>query len=144
MPKAEPGASVYGQHLLLRLGRVELQHALDNSSGVAAFLSRLVALVGMRVLAGPFVATEDADSSRYGHSGVVILYESHAAIHTYPRRRELFLDIFSCRPFATDCVLQVCREHFGEHEVLERTLLDRGQHWSLPGLARLEEWMPSR
>ena len=143
MPKAEPGACVYGQHLLLRLGSVELQPVLDNPAEVAAFLSGLVALVGMRVLAGPYVATEDTDPARYGHSGVVILYESHAAIHTYPRRRELFLDIFSCRPFATDCVLQACREHFGEHEVLECTLLDRGQHWSLPGLARLQEWMPS-
>jgi S-adenosylmethionine decarboxylase len=38
-------------------------------------------------------------------SGVVLICESHIAVHTWPRRREIQADVYSCRSFNADAVL---------------------------------------
>ena len=72
--------------------------ALDDEIEVAKFLKKLVAALGMRVRAGPLCGRNGGAPEKNGISGAVILYESHAAIHTYSQLRAAFLDIFSCVP----------------------------------------------
>jgi S-adenosylmethionine decarboxylase len=141
MASHEPSIGTYGQHLLVRLANVEHGGALDSPAAISVFLVSLVRQIDMRILHGPHTATAESGAIEYGHSGVVILYESHAAIHTYPHRRELFLDLFSCRPFSVDTVLAVCCQHFGAHTVSEFAILDRGHHWES---GQLGDWMTSR
>jgi S-adenosylmethionine decarboxylase len=138
------GDQVYGMHLMLRLSQIERIDAIDDSMRLGDFLTCLVKKIGMQIMDGPHMATEDGGVQNYGHSGVIILSESHAAIHTYPGRRELFLDLFSCRPFGQTDVMLVCKEFFGEFVVSERTLLDRGYHWHAPASASLREWASRR
>lgn len=83
----------------------------------------------MRILAGPLTGREDGGPDRSGVSGVVILYESHAAIHTYPWLGGAFVDIFSCREFDHEVVLGVFDEFFGTHRVRELETQTRGRHW---------------
>ena len=61
--------------------------ALDDEIEVAEFLKKLVAALGMRVRAGPLCGRERGAPEKNGISGAVILYESHAAIHTYSQLR---------------------------------------------------------
>lgn len=129
---------------MLRLGDVERAAALDDPDEIGRYLSHLVTGIDMRILSGPHVGTEDADPERYGHSGVVVLYESHAAVHTYPRRRAMFLDVFSCREFDTGTVIDLTAEIFGSFRVVESTSLDRGQHWSGDATAELLRWQANR
>ena len=84
------------------------------------------------------------DDARYGHSGVVLLYESHAAIHTYPARRSLFLDVFSCKLFDVRSVVQISHETFGNFNIAESTVLDRGHHWDANIEIELGRWLESR
>lgn len=137
-------ASNYGTHLLLRLSEVENKAALDSPHGLCDFLTTLVRNVGMRVLDGPRSATETTDSDRYGHSAVVILYESHAAIHTYPARHSAFLDLFSCKPFDDEVVVRTCHEFLGHFDIAERLLLDRGTHWNGTAESNMPEWLATR
>jgi S-adenosylmethionine decarboxylase len=137
-------AQIYGQHLMLRLRDIERLDSLNAASDINGFLIDLVHSVGMRILDGPRVSTEHGDADHFGHSGIVLLYESHAAVHTYPRRRELFLDLFSCKPFGAEDVLGVCRRWFGGSTVSERTMLDRGLHWNAPAEAHLSHWLDRR
>src|SRR4029453_5733758 len=92
--------AAYGMHLTLRLAGVRRPEALDDPTAISRFLIALVTCLGMRILAGPIVAREEASIEKWGCSGGVILYESHAAIHTYPHRGAAFVDVFSCRDFA--------------------------------------------
>jgi S-adenosylmethionine decarboxylase len=119
----------YGLHLTLRLDTIEHRSALDDQEMVRQFLLSLVDRIDMRVLAGPLTGREDGGPERSGVSGVVILYESHAAIHTYPSLGSAFVDIFSCRQFESAAALAVFGEFFGRHRVREMDTQTRGRHW---------------
>ena len=136
--------TAYGMHLTLRLAGVRRPEALDDPTALSRFLSALVTCLGMRILAGPIVAREEGSIEKSGCSGVVILYESHAAIHTYPHRAAAFVDVFSCRDFAVAQVTDTLAEHFGDHHVVEQTLADRGLHWSTDTPTEMLEWRHER
>ena len=59
MPQTSP-PDTYGLHPTLRLGNLQRADALDNPDTVALFLKTLVSNIGMRILAGPLVAHEEA------------------------------------------------------------------------------------
>ncbi len=143
MPETEFG-SVYGSHVMLRVRQVAWPDQLDDPQTVGHFLRELVTRIGMRILDGPLTASEQGDQAHYGYSSVVILQESHAAIHTYPRLGQFFLDVFSCRPFDTRVVIGTCEDFFGAFEIAEQAKLDRGLHWPGPATERLTEWTATR
>ncbi|MEO6121730.1 MAG: S-adenosylmethionine decarboxylase [Acidimicrobiales bacterium] len=108
---------------------IESRAATGDTQTVHRFLVSVVDRIGMHVLAGPMVARETGPPQRAGVSGVVILSESHAAIHTYPALGEAFVDIFSCRAFDPALVETVFEEFFGRHRLNETGLASRGRHW---------------
>ncbi|MDQ4069014.1 MAG: S-adenosylmethionine decarboxylase [Actinomycetota bacterium] len=139
-----PEAGTYGVHLMMQVAEVERREALADPETVAAYLRSLVGRVGMSILAGPLVETEHGGPECFGVSGVVILYESHAAIHTYPDLGRAFLDVFSCRPFDPTLVDTVTTEFFGRYDVVETHVLDRGVHWGADVAQQLREWSRTR
>lgn len=134
----------YGLHLTLRIADVANTDALSSPTRVAEFIKALVHRIGMRILAGPLTGVEGGPPERQGVSAVIILYESHAAIHTYPALGALFLDVFSCRVFDTSAVCTVLTDYFGSHRVVEQTLFDRGVHWNRDVQRMLHTWQASR
>ncbi|TDB76204.1 S-adenosylmethionine decarboxylase [Micromonospora sp. KC723] len=119
----------YGDELTLRLSGVADTRALHDDDALHTFMRDLVARIGMTVIAGPLVATEEGPPHQAGKSAVVILAESHAAIHTYPELREMFVNIFSCKPFREQDVLDELTGLVGGFEVTERSLTRRGEDW---------------
>jgi S-adenosylmethionine decarboxylase len=142
--QAGTAAGTYGLHLTLRIAAIEDRVALGDPALVDDFLRSLVDRVGMTILAGPLVATEHGARERAGVSGVVILQESHAAVHTYPALGEAFVDLFSCRRFLPTVVLAVLAQYFGAHEVRERSLQTRGRHWDTDVAKELSAWRHRR
>lgn len=134
---------IYGMHLTLRIGQIEHRDALVGKSQITSMLETLVGRVGMRVLAGPMVAEERGTPERHGWSGVVILYESHAAIHTYPHQQEAFVDLFSCKDFNPALVLDTLHSFLGDFVVLEQDMHDRGHHWGTDVREELTAWQGS-
>lgn len=137
-------AKTYGQHLTLRISNVEHRSALAGADNVRELLTTLVRRIGMRILAGPLVGVEDGPPDHQGVSGVVILYESHAAIHTYPELGQAFLDVFSCKPYNVELVSAVLSEFIGSFDVVEKTEFDRGVHWSTSVERELNTWKLDR
>ena len=137
-------ANTYGLHLTLRLSQIERHGALDGAGPVGDLLTTLVDRIGMRILAGPLVGEEKGVPEKRGWSGVVILYESHAAIHTYPELGEAFLDIFSCKWFDIDVITDTLNEFLGGFTIAEKHLFDRGVHWGPDVAAEMTGWLRSR
>lgn len=131
-------------HLTLRVGGIERREALQGREAVAGLLTTLVDRIGMRVLAGPMVAEESGDEHHSGWSGVIILYESHAAIHTYPELGQVFLDVFSCKTFDLDTVRATLTSFLGDHVILEQDLHDRGIHWGTDVGEEMDSWRTRR
>jgi S-adenosylmethionine decarboxylase len=136
--------SSYGIHLTLRLSKIERRDSLDNGETVRQFLETLVKAVDMRILAGPIIGREDGPEDKCGWSGVVILYESHAAIHTYSGIGDAFVDLFSCRAFSVDTVIDVLASFFGDFRIVEQSVVDRGRHWDDGPQAEMSAWVKSR
>lgn len=134
---------IYGMHLTLRIGQIEKRAALVGTQQITTLLTTLVDRVGMRVLAGPLVAEEHGTPAQHGWSGVVILYESHAAIHTYPNQQEAFIDLFSCKDFDPSLVLETLHLFLGSFVVLEQDMHDRGYHWGTDVRDELTTWQGS-
>ncbi len=134
----------YGMHLTLRITNVENSALLNEKNVIHEFLIKLVTDIKMRILAGPLVGEECSLEGKSGCSGLILLYESHAAIHTYVDLKEAFIDIFSCREFDVESVQGTIHEFFGSHEIAEQKIFDRGFHWR-PNLEQtLKEWSQTR
>lgn len=54
--------------------------------------------------------------SPHGLSGVIVIAESHIAIHTWPEHRAIAVDFFSCsRKLNVDAAIDYLRNAFGAH-----------------------------
>lgn len=75
-----------------------------------------------------------------GISGFVIIAESHISVHTFPYRKYVNIDIFSCKSFDDAHALADAKELFDLEEV-QSWLLDRGLEWldSRQGLVETQD-----
>lgn len=89
----------YGPHLMLDLGECNPE-ILNDLDACFHLLNELPEEIGMTKITQPYVfrycgqVPEDA-----GITGVTIIAESHISLHTYPHKRFVFVDLFSCKPF---------------------------------------------
>jgi S-adenosylmethionine decarboxylase len=63
-----------------------------------------------------------------GVSGFVIIAESHISIHTFPYRKYVNIDIFSCKSFDCDRALADAKALFDLTDV-KTWVLERGLEW---------------
>lgn len=138
------GNDHYGDELTLRLSGIADIRLLDDDATLTRFMRDLVDRIGMTVIAGPLVATEAGPPEKAGKSAVVILAESHAAIHTYPHLREILVNVFSCKPFREEDVLAEFHRLVGDYEITERTLSRRGEEWPRDLTAARKLWSGQR
>jgi len=61
----------------------------------------------------------------HGTSVMVVLAESHASLHTWPERRTMLIDAFTCGPVSPEPVVERFAAKLGQCRV-ELTRVDRG------------------
>jgi len=71
---------------------------LRSEEFVLKLLLEIPKLTGMKILSGPNLV-RDYDKGHEGLTGFVIIDFSHISIHTFVDTKEIFIDIFSCKPF---------------------------------------------
>ena len=93
--------------------------ALGDAALASTCLHALSGALGLTVVQAPA-----AERAERGVVAVVLLAESHAAIHTDVQERMLFIDVFSCRSFDVEQALAVVQAHYGptavHHELTSR------------------------
>ena len=67
---------------------------MRNGPSLAALCEQLARDAGLDVVARQFHAFAPAGDG--GHTGVLLLAESHLAVHTWPELRAVTLDVFVC------------------------------------------------
>ncbi len=100
---------------------------LSSEPLVRSLLNRYPAEINMTKIAPPFVYRYVGEKAEdWGVSGFVLIAESHIAIHTFPERGYVWVDIFSCKEFetdgATDRIVEAFRLSRVKTRVLERGL----------------------
>ncbi len=71
---------------------------LNSEKFALGLLLEIPRIIRMKILAGPNLV-RDYDKGHEGLSGFAIVDFSHVSIHTFVDTNEIFVDIFSCRPF---------------------------------------------
>lgn len=119
----------FGPHLILDGYECDAQK-LDTMAFIYGFLDTLPSMIGMTKIMPPFILYYDGKDKPEdrGISGVVIIAESHISIHTYPDKRFLTCDIYSCKEFDINKTVEYLVKAFGIGNFNKR-VLHRGKEF---------------
>jgi S-adenosylmethionine decarboxylase len=103
---------------------------LADENLVRALLDECPTEIGMTKIAPPYVcryyASQPAD---WGISGFVLIAESHLSIHTFPARGLVWADIFSCKGFDAERLVERMQSAFALSDT-RLHLLERGLEYA--------------
>ncbi len=120
---------VFGYELLLDCYdcKPEVCGELDHCY---SYLSRLVTFIGMKQQAPPQIFRTDRKSfpDKAGLSGWVPLADSSIVIHTLSKRNFISIDIYSCKEYDPDRVIEFTRGYF-EPKRIEKQFVLRGKSY---------------
>src|SRR3989338_5656950 len=120
---------MFGPHLLLE-AYGSRKDKLQDIAIISDLLDSFPQKMQMTKIMPPYVFRYDGGEVKedWGISGVVLIAESHIALHTFPEKGFFTLDIFSCKDFnvrdAVDIVFEALNPlHFDE------TVITRGREF---------------
>lgn len=131
------GKTTFGLHMMLDAYGVP-KATLDDMKLVYKYLYELPPLIGMKRLSSPVVVNAEESKSKFdpgGISGVVILAESHASIHTFAAKGFFTMDLYSCSDFSGDVdkVLKFTKKLF-PFQTHQLQTVKRGLHYPVKNL----------
>jgi S-adenosylmethionine decarboxylase len=99
---------------------------LTDINYIYDFLSNYPAEIEMTKIMPPYVFRySGVRPEDWGISGFVLIAESHISIHTFPEKRYLSLDIFSCKEFDGQKAIEDVKRLFSLEKIEIRNL-ERG------------------
>jgi S-adenosylmethionine/arginine decarboxylase-like enzyme len=101
----------WGQHLILDMGGCNGNIALKES--IRAFVAELVDAIDMVAYGEPIIehfATHSQEAA--GYSLVQLIETSAISAHFSDHNRDVYLDVFSCKSFGSNRVVQVVDKYF--------------------------------
>ena len=105
---------------------------LKDTDLVYRFLDEYPSAIGMTKIVPPQVYVYHGKTAQdWGVSGFVLIAESHISVHTFPDRRYVNIDIFSCKDFDAIASLEDVKRAFDLPEVSVWTL-ERGIEFATP------------
>ncbi len=70
--------------------------------------------IGMTKISNPIVFRYSGSKPEdWGISGLVFIAESHISVHTFVERKFINIDVFSCKDFDAERIMQDMRDKFG-------------------------------
>jgi len=125
-----PMAVHFGEHITID-GYGGDPKRLDSEEAVLSCLSEMCDVLKMRALTKPMVvrAPDNHIKDPGGWSGFVIIAESHISIHTFPKRRFLSADVYTCQNgIDSDFIVSYFKKKFKLKDV-EKHFIKRGTHY---------------
>lgn len=113
---------------------------LADENVVRVILDQYPEQMGMTKITQPTVIRYTGSKPEdWGVSGYVMIAESHIAMHTFPERRLIWADIFSCKDFEAAPIIEDLKKRFHLREMDVKTL-----ERSLEARPELVEGAPAR
>lgn len=108
----------FGLHLMIDAYKCDPK-ALNDKDLVYKILDTLPAKIGMRKLMKPYVVFAEANDKRDpgGWSGFVMIQESHISLHTFVKRRFVTADVYSCKKFEAQKIIEYFKEAFRTKDI---------------------------
>jgi S-adenosylmethionine/arginine decarboxylase-like enzyme len=97
--------------------------AVRSKKTIADFAKTLVKKIDM-VAFGPPRIVMFGDGNKKGYTLVQLIETSNITAHFVEETNDIYLDVFSCKPFAAETALRVFREFFKPKHI-EETIIKR-------------------
>jgi len=111
-----------GKHVLIDI-KTDRRHLLIDERSFEEVLVNICRTIGATVLCSEFRSFGEG----FGFTGVVVLAESHATIHTWPEHGMACLDIFTCGAVDPEDAVPLLNEYFQTQahslKIVERPVL---------------------
>lgn len=118
----------FGVHLMMD-GYGADPNLLQDMGYIYNFLDEYPSRMDMTKIMPPYVFRyQGAVAEDWGISGFVLIAESHISVHTFPDKRYLSVDMFSCKQFDTELAVENLQRRFRIRKY-ELKVLDRGQEF---------------
>jgi S-adenosylmethionine decarboxylase len=120
----------FGEHLMLD-GYGGNYEKLNDKDLVMLALVELPHQLGMNRLSDPYVfkAEDNAIKDPGGWSGIVVIAESHISVHTFPKRKFISIDVYTCiNGIDREFIKKYFTEIFGLEEI-EENFVKRGMRY---------------
>jgi S-adenosylmethionine decarboxylase len=116
----------FGFHLTVEGYGGNAQH-LGDLGLIYSCLDALPADISMHRISNPHIVRYDGGQipDDWGISGFILIAESHIAIHTFPDKGFCSFDVFSCKSFDIEKVIDVITKTF-EFQKVEQFFFERG------------------
>lgn len=116
---------MFGPHLIIDASKCNTAKLGDRLL-IERLLTQYPQAIGMTRIGGPYMFEYQAPDPAYsGVSGLVVIAESHIAIHTFPALDYFTMDIFSCKNFDHEAAIAYIRDAL-EVQEMDRMLVQRG------------------
>lgn len=129
MAKTSKKTTPFGLHLMIDAYDCS-SDALKDANVIYKILDELPIKLGMNVMTKPYVVRASGKMKKDpgGWSGFVMIEESHISIHTFPKRRFLTADIYSCKAFDTEVAIAYFKDIFKTRDT-EIMIESRGKRY---------------
>ena len=105
----------FGPHLMVDCYECNSDQ-LEDVYVLTTFIQEVITKIDMTPLGDPvfhiLAPGQTAIASDYGVTGFCVFMESHMSLHTFPYKRFMVLDVFSCKPFDQEVVLSLVSTYF--------------------------------
>ena len=110
---------------------------LNSMEHVFRVLDDLPDYMGMKKLITPYVVEAPANDKKDpgGYSGFVMIQESHISVHTFPKRRFISIDVYSCKNFNTSKTQKYLTKAFNIGKCETNTIV-RGTRYPMRNVSR--------
>lgn len=125
----------FGEHYMID-GYGGDPEKLNNKDLVMLSLIELPHQLGMKRLSEPLVieAPDNNKKDPGGWSGIVVIAESHISVHTFPARKFVSIDVYSCK---NGLNLEFIKNYFREIfklEDIEENFVIRGKRYPMKNI----------
>jgi len=113
----------WGFHLLLDCEAGEIAR-VNSRENILKFIKELVIAIDMKPYGEPWIerfATHDASKS--GFSFCQMIETSNITGHFVESNGDFYIDVFSCKPYSYDTVVNMVREFFRPKEITRQVVL---------------------
>ena len=100
----------WGYHLILDGSGCDLQ-SISDGDNIRAFAKELVDAIGM-VAYGEPRAVHFGTGNKAGYTLVQLIETSNICAHFVEEHSHFYLDVFSCKTFEAEIVLEMCKKYF--------------------------------
>jgi S-adenosylmethionine/arginine decarboxylase-like enzyme len=128
--------NMWGQHLILDMGGCN--EKISRKESIRAFVAELVDAIDMVAYGEPLIehfATHSQEAA--GYSLVQLIETSAISAHFSDHNRDVYLDVFSCKSFDSNRVLQVVDKYFEPKSIYMLSLGREAKHPVQPPFTQL-------